>query len=215
MAKKTTPPDDDRTPSEQPEEVDVNPIVIQSFDVRIQCLPNSPLVLGRKPEIQYMNDPRNDQQLYRAAAYLLEGEHGKGAVYGVPAMAFKKSVMSSIKFGNIRKSGYSREWWAGTLQITGTHGESTRLHYKKMEMRADEVFTADKPPKLVRCITAQFKEWSCLITVSFNKNLLTAEQAITQLNRAGFHVGIGRYRPQQAGSCGMFAARTAEAAAAA
>ena len=51
---------------------------------------------------------------------------------------------------------------------------------------------------------AEVPEWSCIITVRHNPNVLSASQIINLFNVAGFSVGVGDWRPEKDGQFGMF-----------
>lgn len=50
----------------------------------------------------------------------------------------------------------------------------------------------------------QFVKWSTKFTVTFNANVLSAEQIVNLFDTAGFGIGIGEWRPQKSGSYGRF-----------
>lgn len=50
----------------------------------------------------------------------------------------------------------------------------------------------------------EFKNWSTLIDVTYNRNSISAEQIVNLLNLGGFGVGIGEWRTEKGGSFGSF-----------
>ena len=54
--------------------------------------------------------------------------------------------------------------------------------------------------------TPQFNDWSCELTIQFDKNNVSAEDLATLINYAGFYTGVGIWSPrcQCGGSYGMF-----------
>lgn len=51
---------------------------------------------------------------------------------------------------------------------------------------------------------AEFPEWRVTLAIKYNARVLSAEQVVNMLNTAGFAVGVGEYRPERNGDCGMF-----------
>lgn len=50
----------------------------------------------------------------------------------------------------------------------------------------------------------EFAEWGATITVTFDAGMLTSGDIINLVNRAGFSVGIGEWRPEKGGEFGRF-----------
>jgi len=57
------------------------------------------------------------------------------------------------------------------------------------------------PRKIIR---PKFQEWSCKVDFTYNAEMISAEQVINLLNWAGFHMGIGGFRPQCSGIFGQY-----------
>ena len=49
-----------------------------------------------------------------------------------------------------------------------------------------------------------FEKWSCVLPIAYNANLISAEQIAQIFEYAGFHVGVGDWRPARNGEFGMF-----------
>lgn len=50
----------------------------------------------------------------------------------------------------------------------------------------------------------EFRNWATVITIQFDSSMLTVEDVINLINRAGFGVGIGEWRPEKGGEFGRY-----------
>lgn len=137
-------------------------------------------------------DPERD---YRESLYELPG-----GGYGFPAVAFKAAAVTACtSIGNITK--------VAARQTFHVEGDMVRI-VGEPRMREDMVRvgmgTAD-----IR-YRGEFETWRATLVVSFNGNVLSAEQIMNLFNTAGFGVGIGEWRPEKDGQFGRFHVATAE-----
>lgn len=51
---------------------------------------------------------------------------------------------------------------------------------------------------------AEFSEWNAEFTVEYNARFYSVEQILSMVDHAGFHAGLGDWRPEKGGSFGMF-----------
>lgn len=51
---------------------------------------------------------------------------------------------------------------------------------------------------------AEFPEWRIELTVLHNPDVISAESIVNLIETAGFHIGIGDWRPTKSGTHGMF-----------
>jgi hypothetical protein len=56
----------------------------------------------------------------------------------------------------------------------------------------------------------EFKQWRAKITAQIDPELLKVEDIVNLINRAGFSVGIGEWRPEKGGEYGRFELDTSE-----
>jgi len=56
----------------------------------------------------------------------------------------------------------------------------------------------------------QFDEWRVKITAEIDSELLTMQDIANLVNRAGFSVGVGEWRPEKSGEYGRFEIDTTE-----
>lgn len=57
------------------------------------------------------------------------------------------------------------------------------------------------PRKIIR---PEFTEWSCTLRLEYNQANISADQIVNAIRWAGFHIGIGGWRPQCGGVYGRF-----------
>ena len=57
---------------------------------------------------------------------------------------------------------------------------------------------------------AEYKEWSIQLTVQHSPNVISEESILNLLELAGFHVGLGDWRPETNGTHGMFHVKRAD-----
>lgn len=50
----------------------------------------------------------------------------------------------------------------------------------------------------------EYSNWRIPIRLLYDRSIISAAQIVNLLNRAGFHLGIGEWRPQKGGQWGMF-----------
>ena len=137
------------------------------------------------------------EQEFQDATYLTEdGE------YGIPAMAFKKSLICSahkdigIEKTLVRKAIFIRcNDDGGVLPIT-CDAPIMREDYVRVGMGTDLRWRPE------------FKSWSCEINMLVDVDSLPVEALINLVNRAGFSVGIGEMRPEKDGDLGRFQVST-------
>jgi len=55
----------------------------------------------------------------------------------------------------------------------------------------------------------EYRDWSVTLQIKYNESLVSAEQIVNCLNYAGFHMGVGDWRPQSKGTYGTFHVETA------
>ena len=133
-------------------------------------------------------DPKAD---YEASLYHLDnGQKG----YGFPAVAFKAAAVSACRFVDGIKMTEAR----GAFHV---NGDLVKLDGDP-EPREDMV-------RLARGVAdiryrAQFPEWSVLLSISYNGDVLSPAQIVNLFNIAGFGVGVGEWRPERDGSFGRF-----------
>lgn len=140
---------------------------------------------------------RNPEEEYELAKY----KDGDGDD-AIPSLSFKKAIVAAATF--VR--GVEKTQLRGAIFITD---EFVKLHYEKEEMREDVVrLTGKKTDLRYRPI---YRGWWADIPLQFDGDVLSPEQVHHMIQRAGFQVGVGEWRPQKDGDYGRFKLDTGEA----
>ena len=130
---------------------------------------------------------------------------------GFPSVAFKAAAVTAVT----SVSGVTKVEARQAFHIVGDDvdvpgafpGSISRDNLVKIEspeprMREDMVRvgmgTADLRYR------AEFWPWSARILVRYSKDVLSEEQILNIINRAGFGVGVGEWRPEKDGDKGLF-----------
>lgn len=50
----------------------------------------------------------------------------------------------------------------------------------------------------------EYVDWSCVVPIEFNRNLISAEELFNLFDNAGYAIGLGEWRPQKDGPHGRF-----------
>jgi hypothetical protein len=126
---------------------------------------------------------------FEAAKYRVNGKDA------VPSLAFKNAIVSAARFSDGLKMTVLR----GALFI---EGDWIAIDFKECRMREDMVRvgmgTADLRYR------PEYVDWSCVLPIQFNRDVISAEQIANLVTRAGFSVGICEWRPEKNGQFGRF-----------
>ena len=147
----------------------------------------------RKKTKKESRDPESeiDNAMYKL-------ENGDAAV---PMLAIKASMVGAahkdlgIEKTLVRKSLFipSDEYEPGLL---------AKLHYEHLEGREDIVRIGAGQTDLR--YRPMFSGWSVNVVFEVDSELLNEQDVINLINRAGFSVGIGEWRPEKGGEYGRF-----------
>jgi len=115
---------------------------------------------------------------------------------GFPASGFGKGINNvAPKLGLYKKDVRS------SVRILG---DIVALNYKKKD--ENETWGRQsgmtKAPMLI--IRPEFTDWSCELKIMYDSGSISAEEIINLINLAGFHCGIGAYRPECSGTFGTY-----------
>lgn len=113
----------------------------------------------------------------------------------VKASFFKNAIVSACRFAEDLKMTIIR----GALFV---EGDLLPIKYSKCVMREDPVKigmgTADLRYR------PEYQDWSVDLVISYNENVLSADQVHNLLRLAGYSVGICEWRPERNGDYGRF-----------
>lgn len=115
-----------------------------------------------------------------------------------PARNIKQAIVGSARFIN----GVQMTQLRGTIFVHGDADGMIPITYKNKSMRQDMV-TVGMGTADIR-FRGQVEGWSMVISIEYDTDLLSAEQVINLLQRAGFSQGIGEWRAEKNGSNGGF-----------
>jgi hypothetical protein len=161
--------------------------------VHLKSVPGSTLICHRKSEqsMQQIKDKqlkkaiqakeaKNVQQLFEDSLYRVNG------VYGFPAPAFKAAMVQAANLAGMEMTFLRR---AGVYVL----GEIIPF-YKNSPPKMREDFPVIKGVTHWR-IRSEFESWGINLKIQYNANVISKEQIIGLLDLAGFHIGIGDWRP--------------------
>lgn len=117
----------------------------------------------------------------------------------IPTFAFKAAIVeAAVYLNNMDKK------LAKSIII---EGDFVPLKYKSQYTRED----FGKPqrggtPLPIR--RPAFKDWSCELKITFNSSIIPPDSIINLLRLAGFHNGVGAWRPACQGQFGRFDVKT-------
>lgn len=146
---------------------------------------------GKKTRDRTPTDPDAE---FSAAAYLTEDGQ-----YGIPLLAFKAALISAAH----KDLGIEKTLVRKALFIPSDDAEGViPMDADAPIMREDCVRVGQGGTDLR--YRPEFREWRVDITAEIDSDLLKVEDLITLVNRAGFGVGIGEWRPEKGGENGRF-----------
>lgn len=140
----------------------------------------------------------NPEEEARSRLYV--AENGR---YGVPAAALRKAVIEAGRF-----CGYQMKKLSGTIDVLGEdYDRDTGFPLVYLEGGEPEVFVSPvKNTSGTRDLRWRpyFKPgWRCTFTVIYDGDMLSKDDVIELLTRAGMNVGIGDGRPLSPNSPGL------------
>jgi len=147
--------------------------------------------IERKKQPKVARDPEAQAQ-----ACMYRTDDGKP---GLPILAFKASLIAAAH----KDLGIEKTIVRKALFVPCKDGN------KCVPMVASEPICRED---IVRVGMAQtdlryrpeFREWSAEISVNYDAEMLSEQDIINLVNRAGFSVGIGEWRPEKGGEFGRF-----------
>jgi len=187
-------------------EIIVNPIQVATMKVKIIGL--SPFLsnkmsedtklmllnkqLGKGSETNKIRNPNKEVE---------EKIHnmGKNKV-GVPIFAIKEALVESAPYID----GLDKKKVKGSVYIIPEENGLVELKYKKMVINESTTRDSGRNQTPRTTFRPEFQDWSSEFSIKYNSRQITPEHIINLLKIAGFHMGIGSWRPQCSGSFGMF-----------
>lgn len=187
--------------------IEVPPLNLNTFRVRIEQVPGSPLVMHRfdpddiaKIEAKQTGKaltgkaPRSPEAEFEAARYLdAEGRDCVRAIW------FKAGLIAACR--QLGDSKLTMTFMRGACHVLGDL-IPLQLQNGGPTMRRDMVKVGRAKIPRYR---PEYQGWSCEIDIVHNPNVISAEQIVNLLNVAGFCSGLAENRPEKRGDCwGMY-----------
>lgn len=127
---------------------------------------------------------------YEAAKY--KDANGDDAI---PSLAFKCAIVDAASF----IQGVTKVQIRGAVFI---EGEFVKLQYTDELMREDVVRVGMGSADLR--YRPEYRQWYAALPIQFDSDIISAEQLYNLVQRAGFAIGVGEWRPQKNGQYGRF-----------
>jgi len=182
----------------------ISPMIHERFPAKAQ----QQMAAKHRGDAKKGKEKRDPEADFRDSLIVHErGKDGKPKTYGVKAVWFK-SAMAYIAAQDRLKSNVHRQVAVGhtfapeeTLPIICGKGDP--------HMRIGE---NGEPGDIVRNANGvcdiryrgEFSEWAVDLPITFNECRVSTEQVLAWLEEAGRGSGVGGWRPQKGGSCGMY-----------
>lgn len=135
--------------------------------------------------------PRDPGAEFREGMYIMADGR-----YGIPKLAFRKAIQSAA----IRMTEIKGTEVLAAFQIAAPD-ELLPLECSEPEMRTDNV---------VRQMTANlsyrpmYREWAVWLPVKLDHEVVSLDQFLHIVNKAGMGVGVGNWRPEKKGDFGCW-----------
>ena len=131
---------------------------------------------------------------FKAATYLTDDDR-----YGIPILAFKASLIGAAH----KDIGLEKTLVKKSFFVPCTDSNMiVPMECSDPIMREDYVRVGVSGTDLR--YRPEFKDWSVEITAEIDADMLTIDNIAMLINRAGFGVGIGEWRPEKGGEFGRF-----------
>ena len=145
----------------------------------------------RKKLVKEKRDP--DREAEFSKYFTKDGE------VGIPAMAFKKSLITAAH----KDIGFEKTTLRKAIFIICPDANGVLpMKYDEAVIREDMVRVGQNQTDLR--YRPEFRNWRISIPIEIDNLLLTVQDVINLTNRAGFGVGIGEWRPEKDGEWGRF-----------
>lgn len=119
--------------------------------------------------------------------------------YGVPLLAFKAACIGACH----KDQGLEKTTFRKSFFVASNGGDLiTKLHGSDPIIREDIVRVGAGSTDIR--YRHQFDQWGANIIAEVDPSMLEPEDIVKVVNRAGFSVGIGEWRPEKGGEFGRF-----------
>ncbi len=124
-----------------------------------------------------------------------------GAQFGFPAIAFERAMVNA----SFRFAGQKSTEVRGTFQVIPGPDGYLPIRDREWIMAKHAGRNKNARDALIQIARPLFVTgWRMTLPIEFNPDLISDESLINLLNLAGFHIGIGAFRPEKGGPYGRF-----------
>jgi len=194
----------DKKPDIEQKEVGVSIIPIALETTNFKITGTSPLLMDKFPEEvqraiteKQMGKSKTKKETRNLKVEVERAIHktSDGKI-GYPSVGFKAGLIESTSF--IGDKFFSKKLLKG-IQIVNSVDGLVPIEFKKQDVLTHRIESNTK-------YTPQFIDWSCVLTIQYDRNNISKEDLATLLNYAGFYYGIGIWSPRcrSGGNYGMY-----------
>lgn len=146
---------------------------------------------GKKTKIRDVRDPQAD---FDSASYRLSD-----GSYGFPLTSIKNAIVEVAHVD----TGVPKTTVRRAMFIEGDEGILCRLDIPGPPKMREDVVRVSRGGTDLR-YRPEHTEWAIDLRITYDTSLLNAETIFNLIERAGFGIGIGEWRPQKSGEFGRF-----------
>lgn len=189
--------------ADKPKSVKMERIPIQTL--KLQLVSTSPLLQHKLNDITDRTKLSDDESFLRCLYHTYHSTDAK-PVYGLPASAFNRAIESARRFYKGAGKLAGDAFWKGAIRIVAD--PAGMVPFATFTPPVINVGQGrNQTGSVVRTVRAFFEKWEATLVVQFNEAILSPEIIVNQIEHAGFHVGVGAYRPEKGGTYGTFSVK--------
>lgn len=189
-------------------EISVTPISLQSLKLTLKAMPGSTLLMSKysNKERDLMTRKQTGQTTEKKKIRNLDEEveakkhYTSDGKIGFPAAGFKAALVEAAPY----MEGMDKKL-ASSIQIMGG---IIPLDYKKEQINKAVTIDSGSAKAPRETWRPEFVDWKCELNIQYNSSLITPQQIVELAKLAGFHIGVGSWRPytkkSNGGNHGMF-----------
>lgn len=164
----------------------VTPLLMEKMDPRVARKYDK-----KKSQQTVKEDTRSEQEKVEDKIH-----HTEDGNVGFPTAGFKKGIVEVAPRLDVYKKVVR-----GSIRVLGN---IVPINYdeKTINEAIGERKGRNSSPRLI--LRPEFRNWSCTLDIIYDAGNISAEQIVNLLNHAGFHMGLGGWRPQCDGSYGQY-----------
>lgn len=164
----------------------VTPLLMEKMDPRVAKTYDK-----KKSHKTVKEDTRSEKEKVQDKIH-----HTEDGNIGFPAAGFKQGMVEVAPNLDLYKKTVR-----GSVRVVGN---IIPIDYEEQTVNEAIGKTAGRSqsPRLI--LRPEFRNWKCTLEIMYDAGSISAEQIVNLLNHAGFHMGLGGWRPQCDGSYGQY-----------